>query len=204
MNTDKQMSSSRDEEAVVWELFLTNTGALHPHISHSSSNGVETWRCWNKLVRGCLLYDFKVATSSHLIRQAFADDAVSELIATHWIQHLCREICLFVMNTAMVSQWSWKVMHWSLSERSWKAKPVLSLPNASRFLMKTVRHFLRCRKCLTVLTEQLVVPHTVGSQQAIPSEIVFHVAFSAPQCTCIWSTADKWRKVGSIYHWQTC
>ncbi|PRD23522.1 UNVERIFIED_CONTAM: Histone-lysine N-methyltransferase SETMAR [Trichonephila clavipes] len=43
-----------------------------------------------ELVRGCLLYDFKVdlsaAASSHQIYQAFGDIAVSERTARHWFQ----------------------------------------------------------------------------------------------------------------------
>ncbi|GFY75909.1 histone-lysine N-methyltransferase SETMAR [Trichonephila inaurata madagascariensis] len=43
-----------------------------------------------ELVRGCLLYDFKVglsaAASSHRICQAFGVSAVNELTARHWFQ----------------------------------------------------------------------------------------------------------------------
>ncbi|GFY64897.1 histone-lysine N-methyltransferase SETMAR [Trichonephila inaurata madagascariensis] len=43
-----------------------------------------------ELVRGCLLYDFKMglsaAASSHRICQAFGDSAVNECIARHWFQ----------------------------------------------------------------------------------------------------------------------
>ncbi|GFY52370.1 histone-lysine N-methyltransferase SETMAR [Trichonephila inaurata madagascariensis] len=42
------------------------------------------------LVRGCLLYDFKMglsaAASSHRICQAFGDSAVNERTARHWFQ----------------------------------------------------------------------------------------------------------------------
>ncbi|GFU80376.1 histone-lysine N-methyltransferase SETMAR [Trichonephila clavipes] len=44
----------------------------------------------NALIRGCLLYDFKVglsaAASSHRICQAFGDSAVNERAARHWFQ----------------------------------------------------------------------------------------------------------------------
>ncbi|GFY72332.1 histone-lysine N-methyltransferase SETMAR [Trichonephila inaurata madagascariensis] len=43
-----------------------------------------------ELVRGCLIYDFKVglsaAASSHRICQAFGDSAVNERTARHWFQ----------------------------------------------------------------------------------------------------------------------
>ncbi|GFY52843.1 histone-lysine N-methyltransferase SETMAR [Trichonephila inaurata madagascariensis] len=43
-----------------------------------------------ELVRGCLLYDFKVGllatTSSHRICQAFGDSAVNEYTARNWFE----------------------------------------------------------------------------------------------------------------------
>ncbi|GFX23220.1 histone-lysine N-methyltransferase SETMAR [Trichonephila clavipes] len=48
------------------------------------------WTKSKELVRGCLLYDFKVglsaAASSHRICQAFGDSTVNERTARHWFQ----------------------------------------------------------------------------------------------------------------------
>ncbi|GFT86901.1 histone-lysine N-methyltransferase SETMAR [Trichonephila clavipes] len=76
----------------ICEIFTsTNMRRYCDKITHHIRKSSEAkWTYRGELVRGCLLYDFKLglsaAASSHRICQAFGDSAVNERMARHWFR----------------------------------------------------------------------------------------------------------------------